>query len=897
MRRYRPLRRRLPTHIAFVEIRKPIADLIVPPGHDLLVVVTFDGRPVGTIRPPVVRERVVNSELRSQIILHLRSQIIHMGMVRALERGTLRGTTDQRTSAVFDEVPSSPELPCTVTIAVCTRNRSEQLRECLNAIQASSFGCEILVIDNAPSTNSTEELVRAYPSIRYLREDRPGLDWARNRAALEAKSEIILFVDDDVEISSDYVQRVSEAFATNPDIMCVTGLVIPKSLSSPAQQMFERRGGFGRGFKRRWMRGEFGSHVAVGHIGGTGDFGTGASLALRRQVLAEIGLFDPALDVGTITSGGGDLDIMFRVLKAGWIVLYDPYAYVLHEHRSTMPELERQIGDFGSLVSMFQAEVQRFPEERKALFRVEIDYLGGFVLRKALASIVHPDDGLGRLARVELKGHARSLLQRRYRKAQRVAAEIETEHGPQPGNLPEPPAKIELPTFDRANGIATRTIDVDRLPDRISDLAGFHTVRIFIRDTGTIIGQVDVKVQGRTLSRDRLAEVIVGALGSTLLTEPGLTSAHAGLAIEHAWHKFNEYLLLDAQNSASGSNGSFDDRAANSNSPLSVSIVISTANRPDDLRRCLRSLEACLSKWSPMFDVEVVVCNNRPEDRVTTAVLQEFPFAVGVEEPRAGLSYGRNAAMLASKGSILVSLDDDEVVESDWLVHLLEPFGDESVHAVTGNVLPAELHSNSQQLSELHSPLGKGFITRRFDESWFDAFGARWAVPTWDIGAAANLAVRRRVIEDQSVGLLEESLGPGTPTGVGEDTMMLYRILATGGTIVYQPKACTLHYHRADIDALNKQQRAYMSGHFAYNLHTVFSHGDLRGLYRFKEVLKWHVVERHRVGSDLPASVWKSRVIGSATGPMNYALSQIRVNRLGRSGAWIVNLGNNENED
>jgi hypothetical protein len=50
---------------------------------------------------------------------------------------------------------------------------------------------------------------------------------------------------------------------------------------------------------------------------GSGNFGTGANMAYRRCVFDAVGLFDAALDVGTVTNGGGDLEMFFRVGQ-GW---------------------------------------------------------------------------------------------------------------------------------------------------------------------------------------------------------------------------------------------------------------------------------------------------------------------------------------------------------------------------------------------------------------------------------------------------------------------------------------------------------------------------------------------------------------------------------------------------
>jgi O-antigen biosynthesis protein len=87
---------------------------------------------------------------------------------------------------------------------------------------------------------------------------------------------------------------------------------------------------------------------------------------------------------------------------------------------------------------------------------------------------------------------------------------------------------------------------------------------------------------------------------------------------------------------------------------------------------------------------------------------------------------------------------------------------------VTGNVLPIELETSAQKLFEVYGGLQRGFERRQVDRNWFESF-KRHAVPTWRLGATANAAFRASLFSDPQIGLLDEALGPGTPTGCGED--------------------------------------------------------------------------------------------------------------------------------
>src|SRR5882672_7624490 len=106
---------------------------------------------------------------------------------------------------------SSGFPPTGLTISICTRDRAEDLKRCLISIgRASAPAClktvEILVIDDGKTPDLVIEEVRALMeargfSFRYKKKDRdPGLFHSRLIALTLAKSDLILFLDDDVEI-------------------------------------------------------------------------------------------------------------------------------------------------------------------------------------------------------------------------------------------------------------------------------------------------------------------------------------------------------------------------------------------------------------------------------------------------------------------------------------------------------------------------------------------------------------------------------------------------------------------------------------------------------------------------------------------------------------------------
>ena len=76
-------------------------------------------------------------------------------------------------------------------------------------------------------------------------------------------------------------------------------------------------------------------------------FGTGANMAFRASALRSVGGLDPVLGPGTLAKNGEDLDIYFRIIEAGYQLVYQPAAMVNHLHRADYPALRDQFYTYG----------------------------------------------------------------------------------------------------------------------------------------------------------------------------------------------------------------------------------------------------------------------------------------------------------------------------------------------------------------------------------------------------------------------------------------------------------------------------------------------------------------------------------------------------------------------
>ncbi|BCL37656.1 glycosyltransferase family 2 protein [Nostoc sp. MS1] len=239
----------------------------------------------------------------------------------------------------------------------------------------------------------------------------------------------------------------------------------------------------------------------------------------------------------------------------------------------------------------------------------------------------------------------------------------------------------------------------------------------------------------------------------------------------------------------------------------SISIVICTRNRPEQLARCLRSL---LNLSQP--PQQIIVVDNAPQDETTRGIVAQIPQVQYILEPTPGLSRARNTGIRHATGEIIAFTDDDVEVHPDWCVRLQQAFINPQVLAVTGLMLPAELETEAQYI--FHQGSGGSAWDYRainYDRQFFANMQHR-GVPVWRIGAGANMAFRRQAFE--LVGYFDERLGAGA-SGCSEDSEMWYRILAEGGICRYEPTSVVFHYHRRDITAFKSQAYQYMRGHVA----------------------------------------------------------------------------------
>jgi GT2 family glycosyltransferase/Ser/Thr protein kinase RdoA (MazF antagonist) len=226
-----------------------------------------------------------------------------------------------------------------------------------------------------------------------------------------------------------------------------------------------------------------------------------------------------------------------------------------------------------------------------------------------------------------------------------------------------------------------------------------------------------------------------------------------------------------------------------------VTVAIATADRPLQLAR---SITAILS--GSMLPAELIVVDQSTDfasaDAIAATAGHHGVAVTYVRQPRLGLAASRNAAIARATRPIIVFTDDDCVPHWQWLARVVASFTSAAQpDAVAGRILAL-------------GPERPGFHAMSTHVSNVRALFRGRSLP-WKIGSGANTAVRRGWLE--RVGGFDESLGVGSPGQAAEDVDLVYRLLAAGAAIQYEPDAIVFH-ERADTPRRLATSRAYGFG-------------------------------------------------------------------------------------
>jgi GT2 family glycosyltransferase len=223
--------------------------------------------------------------------------------------------------------------PCFISVVIVNYNGGPWLAQCLEALARQTFRAfEIIVVDNASTDGSAEEVARLYPAVKVVWADRnTGFAEGNNIGIRAARGEWVATLNSDTEVEPNYLEKLAELTRE-----ARTGMCAPLMLEMERRDVVDAAGievdvlGFA------WNRGAGELYSRYGSGGPV--FGACAGAALyRRAMLDQIGLFDR--DYFAFYE---DADLAWRARNAGWQAVFVPAARVFHVHGASFGKMSPQ---------------------------------------------------------------------------------------------------------------------------------------------------------------------------------------------------------------------------------------------------------------------------------------------------------------------------------------------------------------------------------------------------------------------------------------------------------------------------------------------------------------------------------------------------------------------------
>lgn len=238
-----------------------------------------------------------------------------------------------------------------LSIVIVSYNVSGYLQQCLDSVMTALEGIEgeVFVVDNASSDDSVAMVRSRYPQVRLIESgENLGFSRANNVAIRQASGEYVLLLNPDTEVAKDTMRGVLAFMDAHPKaggagvkMHNTDGTLAPESrraLPTPWVSCLKMLG-----FTKRYYM----SHLPWDEPGQI-EVISGAFCMLRHAALDEIGLLDE-----TFFMYGEDIDLSYRLTKAGWENWYLPFSIVHHKGKSTQKSDYRYVHIFYQAMLIF----------------------------------------------------------------------------------------------------------------------------------------------------------------------------------------------------------------------------------------------------------------------------------------------------------------------------------------------------------------------------------------------------------------------------------------------------------------------------------------------------------------------------------------------------------------
>lgn len=218
-----------------------------------------------------------------------------------------------------------------VTVVIPTYGREEALRDSIVDVLKQDYpNFEVLVVDQTakhqPEIQAYLEEMTEAGKIKWLRLDWASLPGARNYAVRRSSGEIILFIDDDVQLTPGLLAAHAKNYVQNPEVGAVAGRVFDRM----------KLGDSGGDLQIEYLPPEAMDpgiawyHIDLVHTIKPQQVLTarGCNMSFRREIFTKYGLrFDERFGGSAVRE---ESDFCLRVRQTGYKIWYDPEAHLVH---------------------------------------------------------------------------------------------------------------------------------------------------------------------------------------------------------------------------------------------------------------------------------------------------------------------------------------------------------------------------------------------------------------------------------------------------------------------------------------------------------------------------------------------------------------------------------------
>lgn len=238
-------------------------------------------------------------------------------------------------AAPYFSLPRYPK----VSVVVASYNGAPTLKVCLESLQRLHYpSFEVILVDDG-SSDATSRIAGQFPSVRYVRHDRNlGLSAARNTGIAAATGEIVAFTDADCRADEDWLYYLAGDLIRSSFAAIGGPNLLPPDDSSVAAAVMASPGGP--------------AHVML--TDRQAEHIPGCNMAFFKWALEQIGGFDPIFRLA-----GDDVDVCWRLQRAGYRIGLSPAAFVWHYRRSTVRAYLKQQHGYGEAEALL---VRKHPE-------------------------------------------------------------------------------------------------------------------------------------------------------------------------------------------------------------------------------------------------------------------------------------------------------------------------------------------------------------------------------------------------------------------------------------------------------------------------------------------------------------------------------------------------------